>query len=319
MKFPRYRSLEYPTPEITPIDAYVSFVGQHEADNQAELESLKEGDLRRISMLIGQGCALATIDDKSNLADFRFQLAADEAEKRPGVDHEHLVFHNLANALITRDDFHASERARKKLHEGVVGSLWESKTQAVHAGKNGNWGTIETRRLVGKSGEYRVLCAITRYAHPWLLAAPALTHHDIKHRDTSTHGPSFDSLIVESIPGREPSVTKTQVKTSCFGECDRDRTLEKIDSFQEMRSAYDQNTALISACCDLHSGTKENGNQWGHVDKLLLKEMRRTATPDEVLALDTVTNNLLLQITGNLDRRGLQKVQAARHDVSKAA
>jgi len=158
------------------------------------------------------------------------------------------------------------------------------------AEQNGNAASY----LSGTDYEYRKSALLSRYRHPWLLAAPALIHRD----QGKVRRFNYDYLVIESGPDRNrpPIAHKTQLKSFCLAFCGEGDDQSK--SFSQQRAEYMEDIVLVSGHCDTGDNLKSMSPE-----RLLLREYTGESTAQDTRALDIITDGLLLAITSGDPRR----------------
>lgn len=190
-------------------------------------------------------------------------------------------------------------------------------------------------RFLGQMAHYTILSLLTRLGHPRLLAMSALPHHDYG----NLRSRNFDVLLAESSPwdstgtSHQPDDTtpvfrvhKIQVKHGCLSYCEESRQLadcadekyghtaidEAASRMKRQRLArqdYDEDITLISGCCDAQATQPTDANNTSTM-ALLRLEYANQATQEEVRQLDTLSNGLLMAITGDPRRKGMYQSTA---------
>jgi hypothetical protein len=197
--------------------------------------------------------------------------------------------------LDQHDDLEMTTKIRQTMHTETIedmkylhGFLKWSSTQPKHSAQ------AKLGEVRGELAQKVALGLITRYAHPWLMAAPSLLHHD----NGTVKSFNYDMLVVEALPQHQDQSYKVQVKTACAGLC-CDRPERRIP-----QQSYNQDVVIVSACCDLQRGDERDT---GLVDfraaDLLTKEYEGTATTEEIHELDAFSDSLILSITMGDERR----------------
>jgi hypothetical protein len=331
MRYAKYPDTVYADPATPLVDAYVGYIRAYEQhimppdqERQRQIKELPVGDTRRSAFLIGRACLLGK---KGNEVEKRLsQRAHTELTPSSKVIGNRVLAaqqRNIARLVEGRDNEVRIAQVRANLHDAAMQTLQTTSAKAMNR-REGN-----SRQDVGARTEARVLGSLTRLKHPWLLATSALEHHD-RHQINHDSGKenkqrNFDILAVESRPSDHdnpgPFVYKAQVKSHCFGLCPipADNSLAErramLDTriaarrqFAYERTLYNPDISLISACCDFkpYEDSTING-----IDALLLTEYSNKASAADIAALDIVSNNVLLAITGDPSRRGTCDIETA--------
>lgn len=301
MRYPNYPPAQYRKPTRNIVEGYVNFFGKYEADHRNDIDMFRPAHLRRIAMQIGRGCLVAA-DHNSKAAARIFARARrnlEPAVANPSlrIGREAAQLDTIANMLQNRNNSEQVTAARESLHEQAVRDIRTiRRNQAVlDDGVSPFRGPVAEMR--GMLAQKVTLGLFTRYAHPYLMAVPALIHQDNGPQKRS----NFDVLLVESMPGTEEiSTYKLQIKCECLGLC----TERKTQPWHRTQDDYDSDITLVSACCDLQRGDNRSRDLRDfRVADLLVKEFDGDITPDEVGELDGFTNSLILSVTMGDQRR----------------
>jgi hypothetical protein len=206
--------------------------------------------------------------------------------------------HLIADLLDQHQDLHASTKLRQEMHAQAMEDVRHLHTRLKSTPKPSDADKQEQSRIGNIRGELAqkvALALITRYNHPYLMAAPSLLHHD----NGTTKTSNYDMLVVESMPQQEkPNAYKVQVKTACAGLC-CDRPERRIP-----QQNYNQDIIVVSACCDLQRGDDRNTDLVDfRAAHLLTREYEGTASDDEIHELDAFSDSLILSITMEDERR----------------
>jgi hypothetical protein len=156
-------------------------------------------------------------------------------------------------------------------------------------------------KLMGGIAEHTTTGLLSRLAHPWMLAVPALDHHDRTKQDREyAQKSNFDTWLGETGPKQTNNTShQLQSKLGCLGICSRPR------GNTICRENYTSDITFVSAHCDLDITTSSGGILYSPVTELLISEAAGTTTPAQIKTLDVATDTLLLNIsTGIPERNG---------------
>jgi hypothetical protein len=301
--FPNYPAADY-RPNTGLVNGYLQYLGEREGDHQEELKEYSKQHLRHIAIRIGRGCLVA-FNNNVQAAQRRFRrakrdlapaVASEQRDTKIGRTAVHL--HLLADLLENRDSLEESTRIRREMHGKTVEDIQQLQSGITRIVSSSDYrgGTRgEMGHLRGTLAQRVALGLITRYAHPWLMAAPSLIHHD--NGEIKRH--NYDMLVVESMPSNpEPQAYKVQVKTDCAGLC-CDRPERRRPQQQ-----YNEDIIIVSACCDLQRGDdRDTALSNFRAADLLVKEYAGEASEEEVRELDAFSDSLILSITMGDERR----------------
>jgi cellobiose-specific phosphotransferase system component IIA len=169
------------------------------------------------------------------------------------------------------------------LHENIIDRLHRIPVAE-------KWPFTKKQFQLGPIAELTCLALLNRYAHPAIIALPALENHD----QGSTPGFKNYDIAVGVSPlhaGSESESHLLQIKLGCTGWCGEDiprgydgrRTDAVLD-------AQHHSVALISGCCDL--GIKPNLPLAEQTFELLKQEYSDQLTDDGIKKLDILTDSL---------------------------
>jgi len=195
--------------------------------------------------------------------------------------------------MAHKDRPSAFNGTRRQFHDVTTTALQRSKAAS---------NTIQGERrkeVLGELAEIRTTLLLNRYNHPWAMAVPALGHHDSNKKvDLTKMSDNYDTLYIENGPyTKEPLFHRLQVKSSCFGICERtDGDAQKRwQAFQRMREDYSPGVLLVSGCCDFRLGERVSNLRTDH---LLLAERSNQISTSGLEDLDAITNHFSLVASG---------------------
>lgn len=301
MQFPNYPTTEY-RPSTNLVKGYLTYLGENEPDHRQELDKHSRRHLRSIAVRIGRGC-IAAVNNNAKAAQRIFRRARKDAEpavvparRATRIGRTAIQLHHIADMLDQHDNLEATEKIRQTMHTETVNDVkylhrflvWSS--ALAHSPPPAKLGEVK-----GELAQKVALGLITRYAHPWIMATPSLLHHD----NGTVRSFNYDMLVAESMPNNwETQSYKVQVKSACAGLC-CDRPERRTPQKQ-----YNEDIAIVSACCDLQRGDDRDVNLVNfRAADLLVKEHDGTATTDEIHELDAFSDSLILSITMGDERR----------------
>lgn len=300
----KYPSIEAGIEFANPINGYINFFAAHDIHGRMYERRDKRLNgtcppVERAGRLIGQACLSLTGRPNPHQAKSRFRQAKDEIRRlddRKQQDnmqrHQRDMLWHIASMLDMRNQPSSVNQAREAMHTTTITSLKRAKQKMKQVTNNG----IKSR-LSGFISETATLALLTRYKHPWLLALPALDHHDRSDNSAS----NFDMVLIEGGPAfPEPVSHKIQIKRECIGLCG-----EYSDGPVKFAKQYNHDICLVSGCCDLGITPLEDGKYDFSTVTLLTKEFGDSATSGEISQLDQLTNDLLFSITSDPRRYGL--------------
>lgn len=219
---------------------------------------------------------------------------------RNSFEREQRRNHIIATMLAERHNSKEVETQRALLHVGVV-------EEAMKALQYQRTSPIRSPQVLatyaGPIAEHTVTGLLTRYRHPWMLAVPALEHHDMARvvfdDADNMQTRNFDTVLVETGPGQVTNNPhRIQTKLGCIGVCSRPKQ-RTID-----RNKYAPEITLASAHCDLGVGVSQTNGEWDSpLTDLLVKEVIGTATDEDIATLDRATDTLLLNLTAPIGER----------------
>ena len=326
MRYPIYDAGQYPSPDVSLVDAYMTLIGRDERDNQAEIDKLPRGDSRRASFQIGRACLLG----KRNSSESQRLVRSAHRELDPKHPDAYVrrihTLRTVARMIELKDDDTSVLNLRRNLHrQAVESAINVSRQLKSYIGT----AAPEVKEWVGecrgRQTEDHINALLNRPLHPWFMGVSALEHHDRRLRSSrrdsicATAAGNFDLAFVESFPaGMQPDqsdetflLNKLQIKRNCFGQCRRGSHLADYyqDVFEaEVRPQYTSDITLLSGCCDIELANTDSLNP---VDMMLREEFRNNITSESVLALDDLTDHLLFVIRNSeeLGRRGTFDVE----------
>ena len=262
----------YPTYEAETTNRHIDGLTKALAAQDIELVPLESRKSDRInaSIMLGKLCRLSARNDRKHKNEEK--AAIRDLRQKEALDTPHNLYIDML-AFKTSPNYVRS--AQQALHAHFVERLKEPKPQAG----------IRTEEIA--------MTLLSRYAHPWLIALPALPHHedntqgaDIFHYDISL------SARDSEFAGSEHFL---QVKTYCLGRCGNEPR-------QPIADRYDHSIQLVSGCCDLGIGSYPE--DWDTVTDNLIAEFDGVGDDDQIKYLDVLTDNLLFNITADLLPRG---------------
>lgn len=189
---------------------------------------------------------------------------------------ETLLFVNNHNEVV---------RLQQKTHQHVIDELRDQRLEYEKAG--------QYNADAGRMTELAALGLLTRYAHPWVLVAPSLPHHDSEATLTSRH---YDIALAVGNKDNEELYT-FQVKKGCSGRCGNHATYDYAKKYQP-------HIQIVSGCCDLGIHTTWQGTVDDRTVRLLVAEFDETASADDIHYLDSLTDNLIFNASADLLPRG---------------
>lgn len=222
------------------------------------------------SKYIGELCV--QIDDGQPGA---FEAPDEPTEKKT-------LLRTMHTLLLMRDQPEKINYVRNELHARTIRAL-----RYVFSQRRETW--------QGQPAEYTALGLLTRYAHPSLLAYRSLPHHELD-TDVASH---YDVGLVTDEPDGSVGSYYMQVKTFCLGRCGLSSGKKNLESYEPR---YRPLIQFVSGCCDL--GLGGNRHESLPASQLLIKEWQDDASADQVKYLDTLTDNLLFNVTADLLPRG---------------
>ncbi len=193
-----------------------------------------------------------------------------------GPLHASIKFLNNHNELI---------RLQRKQHGIVVEELRTWDKNIANAG--------DYARASGRMTELVALGLLNRYGHPWILAAPALPHHEGDATKVAKH---FDIALAIGNQGDDEAYA-LQIKKACSGRCG------ETAYHHDQTHVYMPAIQIVSGCCDLGIKTNEGMINSTVVDLLVAEYDERAAAAD-IKWLDELTDNLLFNISADLLPRG---------------
>lgn len=302
MKFP---SIEAGSEFADPLKGYIHFFATQDVHGQMHVRRDKllngtSAPLERVGRLIGQGCLSLTGRPNPHQAKTRLkqaktelkQIETDKGHKFTMLTQQRNMLWHIASMLDMRNQPASVDAARSAMHATTIESLKHARRRV---GKTKDAG--EKSRASGSMAESAALALLTRYKHPWMLALPALNHHD-QSNDSSSN---FDIVLMEGGPAFSvPVAHKIQVKRECLGLC-------KDDSQEPAKytDRYQHDICLVSGCCDLGITIDKAGGYNLSTLTLLEREYADCASTENITQLDHLTNNLLFAVTSDPRRRGL--------------
>ncbi|CAN5406292.1 hypothetical protein BH10PAT3_BH10PAT3_7200 [soil metagenome] len=269
MKYPNY---EFTAEEqATPVLAMAQIVAAR------ELRVRKQQNIATWSEKLGNVCLLFAEGH-----DARVRSALKNTGQTCGIPDTYTF---LPKVITFRNNRTQLQREQQLLHGSVVRNLDNAlRTQTKDK--------LYTNRERGAITELTALGILTRYAHPWIIALPALPHHEA---DINT--PDHFDIGIALQEGGRPEKYLLQVKTSCTGRCGCTPRV-RVDG------KYASSIQLVSGCCDL--GFKNSGYNPADfsVSRTLVAEFDELATNNDIKQLDVLSDNLLFNVTADLMPRG---------------
>lgn len=303
MRFPNYPNASY-QPSTDLVNGYLTFLGENEPDHRGELDKYGRRHLRSVAVRIGRGCLIA-VNNNAKAAQRLFRRAMRDSEpaikpvrRSSHVGRAAVHLHLIADLLDQHQDLHSTTKLRQEMHAQAMEDVRHLHERLKSSAKPGEGDIREKSKLGNVRGELAqkvALALVTRYNHPYIMAAPSLLHHD----NGTTKANNYDMLVVESMPGQEKAnAYKVQVKTACAGLC-CDRPERRIPQQQ-----YNEDIIVVSACCDLQRGDDRKTDLVDfRAAHLLTREYEGTATTEEIHELDAFSDSLILSITMEDERR----------------
>lgn len=154
----------------------------------------------------------------------------------------------------------------------------------------------------GRLAEFTALGLLTRYAHPWILAAPALPHHESDGNRLAKH---FDIAVSFGSSNGDESHA-LQIKSLC-----RQTRSRHYREFENKTKQYDHSIQIISGCCDLKLPVHPRLGTHAGTAQLLIDEFNDKVDDRTVAHLDKLTNDLIFNISADLLPRGTASPVAA--------
>lgn len=313
MRFPCYESFDAPHEDL--LLAYARFHSEYERDHSEYTKKYggrETSNLIAIAKHVGNGCfRLGKGDHKG--ARRQFEVAApalrkttqELSTKQRGRYTQALLLGHTLSMLRHRNQPQTVERERKAMHGTVVSELQYYLKQGNHflrsPKKPTPSQTAAQSKRVGTINELTSLGLVTRYAHPWALAMPALLHHDQNEGDTTE---SYDNILVEALPGRDALFYRLQLKSECIGAC-KGNLQENTKGPQGQKRRYVSDIRLISGHCDLAYDRKNPvDNSYFPLGTLLVREAVGRPSAEDIETLDMASNQLLFTATSDDSRRG---------------
>lgn len=271
MKFPRF-----------PDDMRRSYVSvglvEDIADREREFATHYDSTIDPYSVRLGRLCLELVDGDEAtnglpNYQSNRSHLSQPEVR----------VYDALRRLALFACNSERAEKAQRNLHNAAVGVLEEVTGQ-------------RDAKQRATMSEYVTLGLLTRYAHPNMLAYPALQHHEC---DTDTPG-HYDIGVIVNNPGNVIESNHIQVKLACFGICRGEAPSSKLQEFQ---AHYRPSVQLLSACCHLQAFSRGlNKDRLAHQ---LIAERLGTLDKTAIKQLDNTTDSFVLAMTTEQLPRGL--------------
>ncbi len=332
MIFPDLKTFDYSQARL--VETYANYVATETID-RLQVESSATSVQEEASRAIGHSC-ITLSSDPIDLDQFDAQLktAEDWFELVPGWSTgrsneawmtKNTIVPLLKSVAETDSKQTAVMTARENVHGRIIQELAAFDTMLTYPLIRDK----DAPDTLGIVSHLTALALFTRLRHPQLLAMSSLPHQN-SHSDTSLRHQNYDILLVEApvtAPDR-PDITpdhvihKIQVKTACLGYCagpetqPRDSTAriniarrakqkrESLLQYQlKERERYAPDIALVSGCCDLGVRGRQT-DILRPVTGLLISELAGELSDDEIRWLDTVSNSLMMVVTGDEDRRG---------------
>lgn len=297
MLFPNYES--YPSNQVA--NGHVlTLAGQVAEIEEYRHESLITDPWRAASQFVAQTCMI--LDGGGHKEQVKKSNAISKnaiktaASSRQPLTLQDRLLEFYPRLIDARNQPRELKRVQEALHERaieVLAPFVNDESESVIT-TNGS--------VIGGITENIALGLFTRYAHPWMVALPALPKHDQGTVRTS----NYDLLVSVSTPSENTHSQETflvQVKTGCCGFCGNDDG----GYGNKILNNLDNNLVLVSGCCDLGmTRLVTAGGAYsyvGSVARMLVKEARDVADKDEIKKLDEFSDSLLFNL-GLAERRG---------------
>jgi hypothetical protein len=189
--------------------------------------------------------------------------------------------------LTARNQPNETQRILYDIHENTIDRLHRIPVAE-------KWPFANRQKDLGFVAELTCLALINRYAHPALVALPALEKHD---QGTQAGFKNYDVAAgVSSIePSGQPESHLLQVKLGCAGWCGEENiTGYDVRRTETVLEAQHSSVALVSGCCDL--GIKQNLPLAEQSFELLKAEYSDTISEEGIKRLDVLSDNLLFSL-----------------------
>jgi hypothetical protein len=297
-KFPRHYKQSAPRP----IEGYISFVAQNNSGHDVQPGELHAKRLQDTHVFLGHACVELSrgnvLTANNMLKDVQVKVEA--IARDPGKRGTKLGRHAAQTLLTTKmlsnfENSGVTEPLRRQMHTGTVGNVRKIKYLLTNEHVELSSGARDV--LNGELVEQTALGILTRYAHPRVMAMPALIFQD----EGTSRRKNYDMVFVETFEDqmdpRQSLMQKVQVKSRCFDFCD-----QGVDP-RDYRHEYEGDIILFSGCCDLGMrGSVDNPARY-EIPDMLIREVAGKATPDDIAALDKITNTALFNLTIEDERR----------------
>ena len=321
MNYPAYPGRHYPNRGPDLVRTYIEHIGINEPNNRETIDRLHHNSPLYGSLLVGRACIIL-LDNNPKAANRmlgRAQTAMEDlgASTKPSQNNVAAHLYNIATMLVNRDDPDALRTFQIATHnQAAAGLQFQDNIRTPN-------GRIDA---AGANAQNRVLALSNRYAHPWLLTAPALLHWDKGPQRQSNH----DAVMIEAGPNTEqaPLAHKLQIKNECLGFCHPNDTVKHEEAealIAELRNEYAQDIVFISNHCDLQLPAVRRGKRH-KIHRLINQEVEADVMYPELRTLDIVTDGLILAATqaqsyrrGDLEVKNMPKYTSATRRARAAA
>ena len=296
-----------------------------------------------MSVRIAEACKVMTDDTSSrpdkvaDLLDEAEEIYGRVQRRSSNISMDHAYVGEVVLPLLRDTDHQGPDGIRGRTHTVTMNRVRESLStmDRIFDGEECRY-PFDT--YAGIHIEHTALALVSRLQHPRILALPALPHQE--DTNTSRLAPYHcDFIVIESSSKNLPEkaapetearliVHRVQVKSDCLGYCGRPEPphdadaeallrharstkrydIEQAKDRRKARALYTPDVVLISGCCDLGIRTESVDRSSFTVARMLIDEYDEVGEPlerqERALKLDSVSNSLLLTITGMPDRRG---------------
>lgn len=276
MEFPGKEIKQSPATSLP--EAVIQYTGWQETDH--DLQHLERPNSELYAMQLGRAC-IAAARESNTQARNEVKKARATKRKLPSAHMPHHIRNELINVygdiIHHRYNPNAFKDARRQFYDDSIHYLSKACNKVFSARETtSNW--------VGLTNELTALCLLNRYEHPWMVAIPALKHHDRKGTFMSD---KYDIALITSLPGQEygfsggTELALLDIKSS-------DMHLE--DHPEEKNSVFSVDARNYFS----YAPDATAGNRFPAVARLLREHSQEGASTEDIRWLDGATDELVL-------------------------
>lgn len=276
MEFP---GKEIKQPPATPLpEAVIQYIGWQDTDH--DLRHLEHPNNELYAMQLGQACITAA-REKNALARDEVKKARSTKRKLPSAHMPHHIRNELIDVygdiIHHRNNQNAFKDARRQFYDDSIHYLSRARNKVSSARETtSNW--------IGLTNELTALCLLNRYEHPWMMAVPALKHHD---REGTFMSGRYDIALVTSLPSQEHGFSGgTELALLDIKSSD----MHFGDHPEEKNSVFSVNARDYFG----YAPDATAGNRFPAVARLLREHSQEGASAEDIQWLDKATDKLVI-------------------------